>query len=56
MSKHICCVCGIRFKGLGNNPWPVSVDPSERCCDRCNQEAVIPARIKLFAERNARSQ
>ncbi len=38
-----CCICGIAFTGWGNNPWPVKKDG--RCCDSCNNQYVIPARI-----------
>lgn len=38
-----CCICGKLFKGYGNNPVPVK--PSGKCCDFCNTNIVIPARI-----------
>lgn len=40
-----CCLCGQMFIGYGNNPWPLSHDIEERCCDDCNSEKVIPARL-----------
>lgn len=40
-----CCICGAHFVGYGNNPWPISKNENDRCCDDCNIEAVIPARI-----------
>lgn len=40
----ICCICGKEFKGWGNNPWPVKEDGV--CCDECNQNEVIPARLE----------
>ena len=40
-----CCLCGKIITGWGNNPWPVDKDPDHECCDRCNAEKVIPARI-----------
>ena len=40
-----CCVCGKDFNGYGNNPWPVSDNPNDRCCDLCNILKVIPARL-----------
>lgn len=43
--EHICCICGTRFTGFGNNPWPVSTNENDRCCDDCNWSAVIPARL-----------
>jgi hypothetical protein len=37
-----CAICGGRYAGHGNNPAPVA---EGRCCDVCNDIAVIPARI-----------
>lgn len=39
-----CCICGCKFTGWGNNPWPVK-DEGE-CCDDCNSLKVIPARLR----------
>lgn len=39
-----CCICHNKFKGYGNNPYPVCEDG--RCCDDCNWKVVVPARIK----------
>ena len=48
-----CCICGKEFKGWGNNPYPVVKDEDARCCDDCNMEFVIPARIaELAGKRN----
>ena len=41
--KKICCICGEEFTEWGNNPWPVVEHGI--CCDRCNMEYVIPARM-----------
>ena len=38
-----CTICGEEIKGFGNNASPIKVG---RCCDKCNQEKVIPARLK----------
>ena len=43
-----CCLCGKIFTGFGNNPWPISLDPNDRCCDECNMNKVIPARLELM--------
>ncbi len=49
-----CCICGCEITHpliknyLGNNPCPVTTDPNKRCCDKCNAEVVIPARILLY--------
>lgn len=40
---HICSICQKPYQGWGNN-----ADPYEgRCCDECNQQFVIPARMKF---------
>lgn len=39
-----CCICGKKFYGFGNNPIPVK--PNGECCDSCNYNVVIPARLK----------
>ena len=38
-----CCICGKRFEGFGNNPAPVR--ETGECCERCNSNVVVPARI-----------
>ena len=42
----VCCICGKRFEEFGNNPWPVKVGTCIYCCDDCNLNVVIPARIE----------
>ena len=42
-TKQVCTICGAEFEGFGNNAAPVS---NGRCCDECNKEVVIPARIR----------
>lgn len=46
MTKDVfeCCFCKKMFRGYGNNPAPVS--KTGRCCNECNVEIVIPARMK----------
>lgn len=44
MRQKICCICNELYIGYGNNPWPVK-DEGE-CCDNCNFEKVIPARLE----------
>lgn len=48
-----CNLCGSKFLGYGNNPWPLCDDNDyeSRCCDDCDNAKVIPARIKLAFER-----
>lgn len=39
----ICCFCNKKIIGMGNNPAPES--DTGRCCDDCNMNRVVPARI-----------
>lgn len=43
-----CSICGKHFIGYGNNPAPVTEGDDDTCCDACNANSVIPARIKLL--------
>ena len=50
--KHICCICHKEFTGWGNNPDPYPAeDGNDRCCDNCNMNFVIPARIEELKKR-----
>tara|TARA_R100000388_G_scaffold91212_1_gene73117 strand:+ start:786 stop:947 length:162 start_codon:yes stop_codon:yes gene_type:complete len=40
----ICVICKEEFTGWGNNPAPIK-DEGE-CCDTCDNEKVIPARME----------
>ena len=40
--EKICSICGRPFTEYGNNAEPVN---DGRCCDRCDNQFVIPARI-----------
>ena len=48
-----CCLCGGEITSdnstwkEGNNAEPVK---KGRCCDKCNEEIVIPERINILAE------
>ena len=43
-----CCFCGVDMKEpFTNNPYPVNKDENARCCNDCNKNIVIPARIKV---------
>jgi hypothetical protein len=42
-NKFVCCICGRKTQGYGNNPWPIK--DHGKCCNECN-EKVIKARIK----------
>lgn len=48
MKKQRCCICGKEFEGFGNNPRPVK--KSGVCCDECNFNYVIPARLQELKE------
>lgn len=43
-----CVICQDPYYGYGNNPAPLREEGS--CCDECNMEYVIPARLKLYLE------
>ena len=49
--EHICCICGKKFTGWGNDPWPVVIEEDVEdgveaiCCDDCNINVVIPKRV-----------
>lgn len=50
--EKVCCICGVKFTGWGNNPYPVVEDEGARCCDVCNAERVVHARLaQMFVER-----
>ena len=42
-----CVLCKQHFTGYGNNPDPLAHGKGE-CCDVCNTNQVIPARIKMM--------
>lgn len=43
--EYTCCICGKKFVGFGNNPAPVVNEDGKLCCNGCNNEVVIPARL-----------
>lgn len=43
LEEKICCICGKKFHGHGNNPRPVKEEG--QCCNECNYTKVIPARL-----------
>ena len=44
-----CCFCGAELKdGWGNNPDPANTMDDAQCCDCCNANIVIPARIYIM--------
>ena len=42
--RKTCCLCGKELEGYGNDPAPLK--DSGECCDQCNAEKVIPARLE----------
>lgn len=44
-----CSICDKEIIGMGHNPQPIKVNKeplkvSDRCCDNCNTNLVVPAR------------
>ena len=53
--EKVCCICGKKFTGWGNNPYPVVKDENARCCDECNGEKVLPARLaQMFGSKEGK--
>lgn len=56
MEGFRCVLCGKWTLGwgdnkeFGNNPEPLA-EPDKQCCDKCNEEKVIPARIAEIKKR-----
>ena len=48
--EHICCICGKRFKGYGNNPEPAKTVEEGVCCNACNETVVMRARIEQIMD------
>ena len=46
MNENKCIICGETFEGKGNNPYPLASFEEGVCCDDCNRDVVIPARLK----------
>lgn len=55
-----CCICNKTINGWGNNPYgalkinnkPIKWNKEDRCCDKCNEEYVIPGRIYITLKLN----
>ena len=43
----VCCICNEKFIGWGNNPYPLKEDGE--CCKPCDDNVVIPARMKEYS-------
>jgi hypothetical protein len=49
MEKFKCCLCDKEVEGFGNNPDPLPVNhEDDECCDECNFNKVIPARMNKY--------
>jgi len=53
MSKqqYECCLCKCERYGYGNNPQPVM---EGKCCNSCNNNVVIPARINTHMKNKSK--
>ena len=47
MEAFVCVLCGQYVREYGNNPAPLAA--VGKCCDKCNAERVIPARMRRAA-------
>ena len=46
--KVKCCFCGIPLsKAEMNNPDPACTRPGKYCCNHCDSQIVLPARIAI---------
>lgn len=41
-----CCICGCQVEGIGHNPSPVIKRKGAVCCNMCDANVVLPARLK----------
>lgn len=46
-NRRKCPICRKRYDGPGHDALPVWPG---RCCDRCNRDYVIPARLRLMQQ------
>jgi hypothetical protein len=44
MENKQCSICLRHFTEFGNSAWPIN---NGRCCNVCNDNVVIPARIRM---------
>ena len=54
MEHKICIICKNKFEGYGNNPEPYA--NTGQCCDKCNMQYVIPARIAELERKSERNE
>jgi hypothetical protein len=48
----LCCLCGKICETKGHHPYPlVDRESDKKCCNVCNGEKVIPARMALWVRK-----
>ena len=50
LSFYECALCNSPKTGSGNPCAPISTRKQDRCCDRCNDKFVIPARVNYVTQ------
>lgn len=45
--SFICSLCGAKVIGYGNSAEPLS---KKACCSDCNENKVIPARLRILTD------
>jgi len=56
--KRYCCLCGKKMKPgeWGNNPEPIKPYSEGTCCDECNLDKVLPARLKALNDEESKDE
>ena len=52
IKTYDCSLCKEKFRGYGNNPWPLA---EGRCCDDCNVDVLVARVAGLQERQNARA-
>lgn len=42
-TQETCSICFSEYRGMGHNAYPIN---DGRCCSRCNNDIVVPTRIR----------
>lgn len=45
IDRFTCVICMVQFDGYGHTTEPIR---RGRCCNRCNDQVIIPARIRAM--------
>lgn len=56
MKNRKCCICGDKISGFGRNPWPVVKKEGAECCDFCDSNVVLRARIMEILKSERKSK